>query len=232
MGRAGLFIKPFWDARLQGDANAVLNLAVASLPPVQQLPRLPKQSTRAEKAAHKLLENAEKARVQGDRARAIYTDTKCKLCGADDGDIIHLCTVCTNATIAARRNAKLTNFPVIIITMLESLRAAHKLVGAAHGLVPHAGTLTPDQGEGHFLLTRLITCAEWPASVVPDAWLIAKEMGTLLDRYTPIPQSRKVADAWARAAIPIINDICMGWTEALPPAAARALVIAGHRYSS
>lgn len=222
MGTQGLYRRPFWSKYQRDNPSATLNIAAAA--------------AAAEPDSDNSSSDASSTDRMGRYRKHGYNNTACMLCGAADGDAIHMATSCAHATITARRAR--TALSSIGHTML---RIGSAYESAIHGRPPrprhalhrHAATLrTDDNAEGSFLATRLITAQPWPSLDIPANWLVARSLGKLFESCPKRSSIATFSNMWVLEANRAITTVCCGWTELLSPAQARVLIDAGHVYGT
>ena len=181
---------------------------------------------KAARDAAKVAAKAALAAVTASRMAAIYRRTKCNLCRALRGDLIHICTVCPVA--AARRDATLGNG--LLAALLRSITEAAYLPRRARppqSLVDGINALALNSPEATFIVTRIINSAPWPAAAAAPGWTVAARLGTIFERAVPQQYAAPLSDAWVTAAHSIISGICLRWWTLLPAPSRAALENAG-----
>ena len=220
-GRGALFERPFWVAEPEPKLPR-------ARPPRGATPAA-RRAFRATAAAAEAARKTAATTAATTRARAIYRDTRCNLCAAPIGDLVHLCTTCPATAArrdaalgAGRLNAHLTNIAV-------ALYAAHGRARVPVSLDAAINALDPSSPEAAFLITHITNSAPWRVTDTLPGWTIAARLGQLLDRAMRRGAVAPIADAWVRAAHAIVTTIGLRWWQLLTPPARAALEAAGHR---
>jgi hypothetical protein len=202
-GRAGLFEWPYWADRRFTDAR---------------------------QAAERRLSPAELGEREAARARAIFTDTRCNLCGAAAGDVAHFVTTCAKPLMAARRRVTLGRglWNAIVHSIAAAIHDAHKRVGVPRALTDAIYAMAMDSPEGVFITTCIVQCRPWAEGDARADWPVARALGTMFDRPIPRKRAGAFADTWAAEAYGVLKAVCFDWWKLLPARARATLAAAGH----
>ena len=219
-GPSALFYWPFWTVNAHRQSGTSADAPLPAITARLALARAtPPQTPEELKAA---------------RFKFMYKLDSCLLCGAAEHGPVHLCTDCTNPTIAAKRVLAMATFHDTVTAISQSLCTAHGTLGLSPQVLAHIAALDPSVGEGRFILGRLLLGAPWTPAMcttpTTTTWLVAQTLAAFLSSIAYNGKMRVVADTWMLWAHKTLTAVCVGWHNHLTEDAHLLLVEVGFKH--
>ena len=192
LGREGLFVWPFWPIP-RAEKKARRDTVIHGRGPAAM-------AQRAVRKAQKLAAAA-KAKDDVDKCNdATRRKTRCNLCNAHGGDLVHLCTECP---ATAHRRALAYGgglWTAAVLRIADALYAAHKRGPPPTVLRNAINAIVMPSPEWALITTHIITSSPWPKSSALPAWEATARLGHMFDKDMPDHGAAHLADAWATEA--------------------------------